>query len=124
MSDSNDDLVKRIADLERELAELKAALPPVEKEFVASGKWPLQFDPLDGVGMSGSALKPMVDLVNPKGVKFDRSAWARNSYPQPGGFGTPAEPGGARKREVDRSGGWRDQAPLGQSIHPQSKWSK
>ena len=38
--------------------------------------------------MSGPALKPMVDLVNPpKGLKYDPDAWARNRISGPSGFG-------------------------------------
>ena len=82
----SDDLVKEIAELRRKLAALEARLPKVEKPFVPK---PMPtFDPTEGMTMSASAAKAMVDLVNPKNVpKFDPSAWARNSYPQPGGFG-------------------------------------
>jgi hypothetical protein len=82
----SDGLAKRISELEAELAALKERLPPVEKPFVPK---PMpSYDPTEGMRMSGSAAKAMVDLVNPKNVpKFDPSAWARNSYPQPGGFG-------------------------------------
>lgn len=99
MSD-NDELVKRIANLEAELAGLKAQLKPRE-EFVPK---PMpRYDPTEGMSASGPALKGMVDLVNPKDVKFDRSAWARNSYPQPGGFGGP--PGSKPTPEVRKSEG-------------------
>src|SRR5262245_14330683 len=114
---SNEELVKRIAALEAELAELKRQLAPKE-EFVPKAPMP-RFDPTEGMSISANAMKPMVDLVNPKGVKFDRSAWARNSYPQPGGFGAPAEPSGARKPEVNRGSGWRDRAPLEPQIKGQ-----
>jgi len=85
----NDELAKRIADLERELAELKSQLPPAEKPFVRV-QMP-RFDPTEGMSMPMNAMKPMVDLINPKDVKFDPSAWARNRYPQPGGFGPPPD---------------------------------
>jgi hypothetical protein len=87
-NEMSDDLVKEIAELKRKLAALEARLPKEEKPFVPK---PMPtFDPTEGMSMSGSAAKAMVDLVNPKNVpKFDPSAWARNSYPQPGGFGRP-----------------------------------
>jgi hypothetical protein len=112
MSESNEELVKRIATLERELAELKAQLAKPEKPFVPM---PMpKYDPTEGMSMPMSAMKPMVDLINPKDVKFDPNAWARNRYPQPGGFGSPVGPSGAREPEVKRGSGLVDPAPLSQ----------
>ena len=120
MTVSNDELVKRIADLERELAELKAQLPPVEKPFVPR---PMpRFDPTENFRMPASAVKPMADLIHGKGGKYDPNAWARNRYPQPGGFGAPIEPGGVKVREVERGSGWRNAAPLEPQI--KGRWSK
>jgi hypothetical protein len=117
MTVSNEELVKRIADLEAELATLKAQLPKEEKPFVST---PMpRFDPTEGMSMSGSAMKPAVDLINPKGVKFDRNAWARNRYPEPGGFGEPQKP--RPTKEVKRGDGWVEPAPL---EPPRGRWSK
>ena len=83
----SDDLMREIAELKAKLGALEARLGKEEKPFKPSFEMPT-FDPTEGMSMSGSAAKAMVDLVNPKNVpKFDPSAWARNSYPQPGGFG-------------------------------------
>ena len=70
--------------------------------------------------MSGPAMKAMVDLVNPKDLKYDPNAWARNRVSEPGGFGAPAKP--SAERRVERGSGWRDQAPLEPMI--KGKWSK
>src|SRR5262245_60183678 len=106
-----DELAKRVSKLEAELAEAKKALEAVKPKepFVPKLQIP-RFDPTENMKMPASAAKPMADLVDPKAVKFDRNAWARNSYPQPGGFGAPAKPSG--ERVVDRGSGWRDPAPL------------
>jgi hypothetical protein len=89
MTVSNEELVKRIVDLEAQLAELKAQLPKEEKPFEPT---PMpKIDYTEGMSASGSAIKAMVDLINPKGLKFDPSAWARNRYPEPGGFGPPSD---------------------------------
>jgi hypothetical protein len=119
MSVSNEELVKRIADLEAELAALKAQLPPPEKEFVRK---PMpRFDPTENMKMPASAVKPMADVVHDaKGLKFDRDAWARTRPSVPGGFGAPVGPSGAN--EVQRGSGWRDQWPLEPQI--KGKWSK
>jgi hypothetical protein len=112
----SDDLVKRITQLEAELAALKAQLPKVEKPFVPK---PMpRFDPTEGMSASGPALKPMVDLINPKDVKFDPSAWARNRYPQPGGFGASQD---AKPKAVERRG-LVEPPPLEGQI--KGRWSK
>jgi hypothetical protein len=93
MSDKYADAVeigKKIADLQRQLDELKAKQPKEEKPFVRKD-WP-RFDPSEGLRAPMSALKPMVDLMpNQKDLKFDPNAWARNRYPVPGGFGPSPE---------------------------------
>ena len=83
-----------IAELKRRLAELEEKQSAKEKpEFKPDpnlSETLANYNPLDGVSMPGNAMKPMVDAVNPKAPKFDKDAWRRNSYPQPGGFGSPA----------------------------------
>ena len=46
-----------------------------------------KIDYTEGMSASGPALKPMVDLINPQGLKYDPGAWARNRIGEPGGFG-------------------------------------
>jgi|SRR6516162_2641973 len=97
-----DDLAKRVAALEGELAEAKKALEVVKPKEPFKPKMTMpRIDYTEGMSMSGSAMKPMVDLVNPQGLKFDPSAWARNSYPQPGGFGAPVKPSVCRQSILD-----------------------
>jgi hypothetical protein len=105
----NDQLVKEIAELKAKLAELEGRLPKEEKPFVPKAM--PTFDPTEGFRMPASAAKPMADLIHGKNVpKFDPSAWARNSYPQPGGFGPrPGSEGGPVKHETydsQRDGLW------------------
>jgi hypothetical protein len=61
---TNEELAKRIADLERELAELKAQVKPVEVRPVKAEQkpWP-KYDPTEGMRMPASAVKAMVDVV-------------------------------------------------------------
>jgi|SRR6516165_574275 hypothetical protein len=93
MSAEYDDLAKRVAALEGELAEAKKALEAVKPPEPYRPRMTMpKIDYTEGMSMSGSAMKPMVDLVNPQGLKFDPSAWARNRLSEPGGFGPP--PGG------------------------------
>ena len=118
-----DDLAKRVAALEVELAEAKKALEVVKPKEPFKPKMTMpRIDYTEGMSMSGSALKPMVDLVNPQGLKFDPSAWARNSYPQPGGFGAPVKPSGAKRIVVERGSGWVK--PPGLEPMIKGRWSK
>jgi hypothetical protein len=119
MTVSNEELVKRIASLEAELATLKAQLPKEEKPFVPK---PMpSFDPFEGLRMPGNAVKPMADLIHGKDApKFDKNAWARNSYPQPGGFGAPQD--AKPTKEVKRGSGLVEPPPLEGPIR--GKWSK
>jgi hypothetical protein len=90
MSVSNEELVKRIEQLEAELAELKAQLPPPKKEFVPR----MTMQPIDwteGMKMSADAAQKMAAVVPDPPKKVDMGAWARNRTSVPGGFGP--EPG-------------------------------
>jgi len=94
-----DDVQNEIAESKRRLSELEAkqSLREEKREFIPDAELSerlANYDPLDGVGMPANAMKPIADLVNPKGVKFDRDAWARNRLSEPGGFGSPADPSG------------------------------
>ncbi|PWT77881.1 MAG: hypothetical protein C5B60_02020 [Chloroflexi bacterium] len=116
----SDETEKKIADLQRQIDELRAQVKPPDK-FVPRAQME-RFDPTASMTMPASAMKPMVDVIQDrKDLKFDRDAWARNSYPQPGGFGPPTGP--APTREVERSSGWQEP----QRLEPQIKgkyWSK
>lgn|SRR5262245_48624065 len=90
MSEGYDDLAKRVATLEAELAKAKKALEAVKPEEPFVPRLNMQkIDWTEGMSMSGPAMKAMVDLVNPKDVKYDPNAWARNRIGEPGGFGPP-----------------------------------
>jgi hypothetical protein len=103
----NEELRAEIASLKAELAELKQSMKPPEV-FVPT---PMpRFDPTEGMSMSPAAMKPMASLIDPKGAKFDPNHWGRG-YPQPGGFGSPARPGGGGP-EVKRGTGWSEPRPL------------
>ena len=120
MSD-HDDLAKRVSELERDLAEAKRALEALKPKEPFVPRMTMQpIDYTEGMSMSGPALKPMVDLVNPKAPKFDPSAWARNRYPEPGGFGKPQD--AKPKNKVERGSGWREPPPLEPMIR--GRWSK
>ena len=100
----SEDLTKRIADLERELRELKAQLPPPPDEpYKPKKPWP-KYDPTEGFRMPASAVKAMVDVVpDMRGI-----AQEQKQVPAPGGFGTTAKPGKA----VERGSGWQDPGKL------------
>ena len=84
----SDELADRVAKLEADLAEAKKALEAVKpKEPFRPRMTMPKIDYTEGMSASGPALKPMVDLVNPQGLKYDPGAWRRNSPSEPGGFG-------------------------------------
>ena len=84
----SDELAERVAKLEADLAEAKKALEAVKpKEPFRPRMTMPKIDYTDGMSASGPALKPMVDLINPQGLKYDPGAWARNRIGEPGGFG-------------------------------------
>ena len=83
----SDELVKRIATLETELADLKAQLPKPEKPFVPT---PMpKIDYTENFRLPPDAAQAMARVVHdpPKGQKTDMGAWARNRMGEPGGFG-------------------------------------
>ena len=55
-------------------------------------------------------------VPDPKpGPGFNAHSWNQNKGPgEPGGFGAPPGPSGAREPEVKRGSGWGDPAPLSQ----------
>ena len=98
MSDSNEELVKRIAALEAELAALRAQLPKPEKPFVPR---PMpKFDPTENFRLPADAARAMARVVHdpPKDQKFNPHAWAQTRMYGPGGFGPSPE----RTAEADR----------------------
>ena len=99
----SEDLAKEISELKRRLAELEAKQsaqePPRPRMNMP------KIDYTENFRLPADAAQKMAAVVpDVKGQKFDPSAWARNSYPQPGGFGPPPGPSGAR--EVQRGSGW------------------
>jgi len=103
---SNDGLVKRIADLERELAELKAQLKPREP-FKPRFEMP-RFDPTEGMRMGPDAAQAMARVVpDVKGQKFSEHAWSQTRMYGPGGFGPPPE----RMAQMDKETGRRKEEP-------------
>jgi hypothetical protein len=120
MENEMSDLEKEVADLKAKLAELEARLPKVEEPFKPSFEMP-RFDPTENFRLPASAAKAMSDVINPKAPKFDPSAWARNSYPQPGGFGAPQD---AKPKPVEpvRGSGWVEPSKLEGQI--KGRWSK
>jgi hypothetical protein len=116
---------ERIANLERELAELKAKAEPPEP-YKPEKPWP-KYDPTEGLRMPASAVKPMVDVVrDPEDQKYNPQAWAQTKVGEPGGFLgpekkpleealTPDKPKseGPEYLKPERPRGWRNPTPLG-----------
>jgi hypothetical protein len=128
MSVSNDELVKRIADLERELAELKQQVKPVEDVPKPEKPWP-KYDPTEGFRVPASAARAMASVVpDPKpSPGFNAHSWSQNKGPgEPGGFGPPPGPSGGRE-PVQRGAGWVDAPKLEGRINEdqiKKRWSK
>jgi hypothetical protein len=98
MSVSNEELVKRIGDLEAELAELRAQLKPKEP-FKPRFAMP-RYDPTEGMRMGPDAAQAMARVVpDVKGQKFSEHAWSQTRMYGPGGFGPPPE----RMAEMDKA---------------------
>jgi len=91
MSSEHEELVKRIAALEAELAQLKSELPPPRKEFVPRAPIP-RFDPTENFRLPADAAHEMAKVVKdpPKDKGFNAHAWAQTKIGSPGGFG-PAD---------------------------------
>ena len=121
---------KRIADLERELAELKQAKQKADDKgelpaYMSHIKRPVEpeakpmmqkYDPTEGFRLPASAAKAMAAVVpDPKPTTgFDRHSWNQNKGPgEPGGFGPPPKPV-AGVGEVKRGSGWADPLKLDQ----------
>jgi hypothetical protein len=100
-----DDVEKRIADLEREIAELKAKQPKEEKPFV--GKPWKKIDYTAQMTMPPSAVRAMCDAV-PDDVLRAVVGDHRRGVSQPGGLIKDE----GEKPKVKGSG-WVDAAPLG-----------
>ena len=91
MSD-HDELTKRIAALEAELAQLKSELPPPRREFVPRAPLP-KIDYTENFRLPADAAQEMARVVHdpPKGQKFDPHAWAQTRVGERGGFGPSDE---------------------------------
>jgi len=95
MSDGHDRAVeigKKIADLQRQINELKAKLSAEKPAFVRK---PMpRFDPTEGMRMPPSAAQAMARVVGdvkrePMSADEVRSSWARSRISGPSGFGPP-----------------------------------
>jgi hypothetical protein len=84
-----EDLARRVAALEAELAEAKRTLEASKPKEPFVPKPIPKPDWTEGMSMSGPAMKPIIDLINPQGLKYDPNAFARNRYCEPSGFGPP-----------------------------------
>ena len=95
---SNEDLVKRIAALEAELAALKTQVKPKEP---FKSKFEMQkIDWTEGMRMGSDAAQAMARVVpDVKGQKFSEHAWSQTRMYGPGGFGPPPE----RMAEMDKA---------------------
>ena len=105
-----DDLSKRIAALEAELAALKAQVKPAEQPLKAKGTWP-RYDPTEGFRLPASAAKAMANVVpDPKAREgFNAHAHAQTKVGVPGGFGEAPKSIG---KPVERGSGWVEPRPL------------
>jgi hypothetical protein len=112
MEDEMDDLAKRIAKLEAELAALKAEVKPAPTEpFKLKEPWK-KYDPTEGMTLPPSAAKAMAAVVPdlPKGGGFNAHAHAQTKVGVPSGFGEPPKSGTAKL--VERGSGWVEPRPL------------
>ena len=104
------ELVERIAKLELELAELKAAQAKTapKPEFKPT---PMpKYDPTEGFRLPASAAQAMARVVpDVKQGGFDAHAWAQTKGPgEPGGFGSPTR----SASPVERGTGWTAPRPI------------
>ena len=105
---SNEELAKRIAALEAELAALKAEVKPAEPTLKAKGAWP-KYDPTEGFRLPPSAAKAMAAIVPDMKDRSKLPDTRRPSYPEPGGFGPPKS---GPSKAVDRGSGWVEPSKL------------
>ena len=106
----DDEVVKRIAALETELAALKAQVVKPPEKPIERKPWP-KYDPTEGFRLPASAAKAMAAIVpDPKpGPGFNAHAHAQTKPGVPGGFGPPnTEPA----KPVERGSGWTEPRPL------------
>jgi hypothetical protein len=88
----SEDVEKKLAELQRQLDELKAKLPAEKPEFVPRAPMP-KIDWTAGMKMDASATKAMADVVpdvkdqKPMSAEEVQSMWARSKMHSPGGFG-------------------------------------
>jgi hypothetical protein len=93
MSTNYDDLAKRVAALETELAEAKKSLEAVKPKEPFKSKLEMpRIDWTEGMRMPPDAAQAMARVVpDVKGQKFSEHAWAQTRVGRPGGFGPPPE---------------------------------
>ena len=82
-----EELAKRIADLEAELAQLKSELPPPKKEFVSKKPWQ-PIDYTEQCRLPADAAQAMARVVpDVERSGFNEHAHAQTKVGSPGGFG-------------------------------------
>jgi len=101
MSTEHDDLARRVARLEAELAEAKKALETVKpKEPFKSRLEMPKIDWTENFRLPPDAAQAMARVVpDVKGQKFSEHAWSQTRMQGPGGFGPPPE----RMAEMDKA---------------------
>jgi hypothetical protein len=105
MSISNEELAKKIADLEAELTALKAQVKPEEKKPFIPKPFP-KYDPTEGFRLPASAVAAMVDVV----PDMRAIAQEQKHRGEPGGFGS----GKSAVSEIgERGSGWSKPVPDG-----------
>jgi hypothetical protein len=103
-----DDLAKRIASLEAELAQLKAEVKPMEDVPKPTKPWP-RYDPTEQMRMPPNAVKAMTAVVPEMRDRSKLPDTRRASYPEPGGFGPPKT---GSEPVKPRGSGWVEPRPL------------
>jgi hypothetical protein len=114
MTNKKDDTAERVAQLEKELAELKVKVDPPKSTFTPQ---PYQrYDPTERMSMPPSALQAMVN-AEPRG--FMRGVVADNRGPTGPSSAVPdnqQQPASSRPSAGDGTG-WAREIPLGPSVH-------
>ena len=118
MTNTNDELAKRIEALEAELAELRAQLPKPEKPVVKSRMPYVPHDYTENFRMPMDAAQKMAAIVPDPPKKTDLDAFRRNSPSVLGGFGPPGRNWGKGPTKV------REEEKLKIEKPPWSGWNK
>jgi hypothetical protein len=115
MTDKKDETAERVAQLEKELAELKAKVDPPKSTFTPQ---PYQrYDPTERMSMPLSALQAMV-AAEPRGFMAGVVGDNRGPTGPSSAVSSSQSTGGSGPTNVPGSGtGWAREIPLGPSMH-------